>query len=416
MQSISLDEGVSKVPSSETHRPFICMLLQNRYDMDARVKREARTLASKYRVRVVHLCGENQAPGFDVDVDAGGEVEIERVELWSRKLPRNAIFWIFKYLELIVRMAWIASRLRPDGFHAHDLPMVIPAYLASKVHSVPIVYDSHELYSETGQDPPAIAWIWRQIDKWAVRRVQRVIAVNQSRAEVMIEELGSPPPVVVPNYPVYQPVDGHHESSDSPLRKFVDKELGPGIPIVLYQGIIAPGRELMEIIRAMAVVEARAVLVLLGPRTDYVENLIELVAELNLENRVLYHEGVNSDVLPAYTVGATIGVVTYADSPRNNFLCAPNKLFEYCMANVPVIGCNFPEITRLLDEFAAGERFDSGDPVSIAEAIDNLLGDSTRLQEARDMTNAVREKYHWGRAASELYGIYDDILSASNDQ
>lgn len=391
------------------------MLLQNRYDMDARVKREARTLASRYRVRIVHLCGENQAPGLDVDVDAGVEVEVDRVELWSRKLPRNAIFWVFKYVEFIVRTAWISCRLRPDAYHAHDLPMVIPAYLASKMHEAPIVYDSHELYSETGQDPPAIAWIWRQIDKWAVRRARSVIAVNQSRAEVMVDELGSPPPVVVSNYPVYQPIEGFRGSADSPLRRFVEIELGRDIPIVLYQGIMAPGRELMAIIRAMALVETRAVLVLLGPRTDYVGDLIELVTELNLKDRVLYHEGVNSDALPAYTAGADIGVVTYANTPRNNFLCAPNKLFEYCMGGVPVVGCDFPEIARLLDEYAAGERFTSGDPVSIAQAIDRLLADPDRMEEARAMTAAVREKYHWGRAASELYQIYDGILPTANE-
>ena len=138
---------------------------------------------------------------------------------------------------------------------------------------------------------------------------------------------------------------------------------------------------------------------------------MERVTQMDLEDRVLYHEGVNSDVLPTFTVGADIGVVTYADFPRNNYLCAPNKLFEYCMACIPVVGCSFPEITRLFDEYAVGERFTSGDPSSIAGAIDRLLGDPARLEEARSLTLIVREKYHWDRSASELRKLYEEALS-----
>ena len=72
-------------------RPLICMLLHNRYDMDARVKREARTFASRYRVRVVHLCGE--VPTSGSALDAG--VEVERIEVLSRSLPRSPVSWLF---------------------------------------------------------------------------------------------------------------------------------------------------------------------------------------------------------------------------------------------------------------------------------------------------------------------------------
>ena len=173
-------------------RPFVCMLLQNRYDMDARVKREARTLSSDLRIRVLHLTGEGQTSGEYTDGEGGGEVEIERFDPLTRGLPRLGLFWPIKLLEFVLLLAWKASRLRPDAYHAHDLPMVIPAYLASLFHRAPIIYDAHELYSETGQDRPFIASIWKRIDAWAVKRVQAVIAVNQSRADVMVEELGGP--------------------------------------------------------------------------------------------------------------------------------------------------------------------------------------------------------------------------------
>jgi len=205
-------------------RPFVCMLLQNRYDMDARVKREARTLSSDLRIRVLHLTGEGQKPGQDTDNEGENPVEIDRFNLLTRVLPRFALFWPFKYLEFLLQLAWKASRLKPDAYHAHDLPMVIPAYIASKFHPAPIVYDAHELYGETGQDPPFIANIWQKIDAWAVKHTQAVIAVNQSRADVMVEALGTPPPVIVPNYPLYKRFDQFPSRQNSLLPTFVDDQ------------------------------------------------------------------------------------------------------------------------------------------------------------------------------------------------
>ena len=92
------------------------------------------------------------------------------------------------------------------------------------------------------------------------------------------------------------------------------------------------------------------------------------------------------------------------------YLCAPNKLFEYCMASVPVIGCDFPEVSRVLQESPIGELFDVDSPDSIAAAIDRLLGDPDRLRQAREATADIRERHHWGVARRELERLYDGLF------
>jgi glycosyltransferase involved in cell wall biosynthesis len=382
------------------------MLLQNRYDVDARVKREARTLAQRYNLCVIHLCGKGEAPGKSSD----GPVEIERFDVLTRDLPGNALLWSLKFAELTIRIAWRAARRRPDAYHAHDLPMVLPALLAARIHRAPVVYDAHELYSEMGMHSPMLRRIWRSVDRWVLKRVNRVIAVNCSRAEVMVEDLGAPPPFIVPNLPIRASLNELPQKDQSPLRDFVQSIIDGPRSILLYQGVLAPGRALEEVLEAVPKVRTPFIFVLLGHKTAYLEHLLDIVRERGLSDHVLHHPGVDSDRLSAYTVGADAGLVIYAKTPLNNYLCAPNKLFEYCMANVPVIGCDLPEVRRVLEEATVGELFDVDSPDSIAAAIDRLLGNPDRLRQAQEATAVVRERHHWGVARRELERLYDGMF------
>ena len=387
------------------------MLLHAYYPGDARVKREARTLAARYDVRVLYLCGREDDVAREY---RDGDVTVQSIQVTTRYLPRSPVFWLIKYLEFIVRCAIATARSGADVYHAHDLPMMIPARLAALVRSRPIVYDSHELFADMEQHSPARAKAWRAIDRWAVRAAARVIAVNRSRADVMMEELGSPEPVIIPNLPL--PRTGPDlDPAASPLRAFARERTGrDDATILLYQGMLGPGRALDRVVRAMALSESGAIFVVLGFHNDYVDELLALARELGIEERVHYHPGVDSDQLPAITVGADAGLVIYAKTPRNNYLCAPNKLFDYCMAGIPIVGCDFPEVRRVADEYPIGELFDVDSPESIAGAIDRLLGDPAKLEEAQRATRVVREKYHWGVAQAALEGLYEQILPASS--
>jgi glycosyltransferase involved in cell wall biosynthesis len=385
------------------------MLLQGEYDGDARVKREARSLVEDYGVRVIHLAGQNEAPSVRSD----GAVTVEALQVATRRLPRSAAFWLVKYVEFVVRVALRAARTRPRAYHAHDLPMVLPALLAARLHPAPVVYDAHELYADMGGHGPVLSHIWRRIDRFVLPRVARVIAVNASRARVMVEELGAPEPVLVPNLPHVRPPGSLPPPEASPLRRFVSERGAGGRRILLYQGLVAPGRSLDVAVRAMARVQSEAVLVILGPHNAHVDELLSLAKTQGVANRVLYHERVASDALPEFTVGADAGLVIYANAPRNNYLCAPNKLFDYCMAGIPVVGCDLPEVRRLLEAHDIGELFAPSSPASLAAATDRLLGDPERLQAARRATAGVRARHHWGVASEALRDLYGKLLGSS---
>ncbi len=353
------------------------------------------------------MAERDQEPG--VREEAG--VEIERFQLATRDLPQTTFYWGIKFVELTLRMAWRAarhagvrlSRSRSDHGSGRDLRLLdVPCAGGLRLPRA---------VERDGRPDTLAARFLAAVERWVLPRVTAVIAVNQSRAEVMIRELGSPPPFVIPNYPRYQPVAALPPRQTSPLRKFV-LEQGRGHPLILlYQGVISQGRNLDRIVAAMAHVGAPVVLVLIGPAGPFNNALAAQADSLGIPDRVLIHGRIDSDLLPAYTVGADAGLVTYAETPRNNFLCAPNKLFEYCMAGVPVVGCAFPEVARVMKAYPIGESFESSDPETIAAAIDRLLGDPERLARAREATLVVREKFHWDAAVPDLDRLYDRVFA-----
>lgn len=114
-----------------------------------------------------------------------------------------------------------------------------------------------------------------------------------------------------------------------PLWKKVDEK------IVLYQGLLHPGRCLEELVLAAQFLPSNISLVFIGAGDeDYKDRLKRLIENHNLSSRVFLHYRVPYDQVFAYTCCADVGVLFYSNDGRNNYYCAPNKLFEYFRAGL----------------------------------------------------------------------------------
>jgi glycosyltransferase involved in cell wall biosynthesis len=151
----------------------------------------------------------------------------------------------------------------------------------------------------------------------------------------------------------------------------------------------------------------RAVLVFLGNPSAYSENVLKgIVREYGLEEKVFFRNAVDSRMLVHYISSADIGVVIYKNSCRNNYLCAPNKMFDYCMAGLPSIGCDFPPIRRIADSFGVVRLFDPDDPESIADAGNGFIRDPAIYRAAKNATAMVAREFTWEREEKKLIALY----------
>jgi glycosyltransferase involved in cell wall biosynthesis len=370
---------------------------------DSRVKREAKALSQAgYKVKIFDF-GDGQAPQHK----SLNGVEVSRIRIRTRNLlPKNTFFRGVKYLEYLWTACCQAVRERADVYHAHDLYPLVPAFLGARLRGAKVVYDAHELWTEQGGTSNLVAKIWRKIECFLLPRVDAVLTVNEYIAEVLHVEYGAKEkPIVVMNC---QPRANPGQTLE--LAEFLKHKGIQGKRIALYQGALKPGRGLSQLVRAFEFLEDDIVLVLMGDGT-LKQELSVLVRQLGLETRVWFHPLVLPDVLLAYTASADLGVVIYENICRNNYLCSPNKLFEYLAAGIPIAMCDFPVLRRLLQKYEVGRTFDPSSPKSIASAIRFCLADPARYERMRVNTQQAMLQYNWENEAAKLLDVYRGLAS-----
>jgi len=385
----------------------VCMLLRNTFTRDARVLREARSLAAAgHEVTVVALrAGDlprrEERDGFVVlrPVDAGplaGPTISRTIETGSRwRFPRvPAAVWLRDRM-LASRLTRAARSIQADVYHAHDLNTLEPAVAAARIHEARIVYDAHELWPDlTGLGRGERAR-WRRAEHRLIHEADLVIVPSQSRGEELVRRYGIAMPAVVMNCP-----PAPNEPPDPGASRLAALRRR-GETLVVYAGGFSPNRGLENVVRSIDLVEGlRLVMLGWGP----LEGALRRLAS----EKVLFEAPVEPDAVVPTLAGAHIGLVSYLPIGRNNELAAPNKLFEYLHAGLAVAGSDLPDIRRIVEEHSIGELFDASSPDSIAQALSRMV---PLIDQLRSAAAAVRSNYSWETAEKVLLEAYSSLAT-----
>jgi glycosyltransferase involved in cell wall biosynthesis len=129
---------------------------------------------------------------------------------------------------------------------------------------------------------------------------------------------------------------------------------------------------------------------------------------------VLHLPYVQYDKLPSYTASAQVGLLFYRNTCRNNYYCAPNKLYEYMMMGLPVITCNYPGLVEFVEGQGIGICVDPEDPKAIAAAINRIAGDDALRKGMRERClRLARERWNWECEFPRLEAAYAALLPAA---
>jgi len=225
--------------------------------------------------------------------------------------------------------------------------------------------------------------------------------------------LGIDRPEVVRNFAEYRPMMLTPGSQTGPLRQRLN--ISPGIPIVLYQGGLGPGRGLMTLVKAMQQIRhPTAVLVFLGDGL-MLSDLKAAVASAGLQERVYFHQAVPPAELPAWTQDATLGIHPIEDLSLNHRFSLPNKLFEYIQAGLPVLVTDLPEMRRIVKRYDVGDLFPDRDATSLAHKLDEILHDPALYRRYRDASITAATELSWTSEKGRLIAIYRRLLNGQVD-
>jgi len=355
---------------------------------DYRIFREAASLhQAGHRVSIVAAAFDD-APlqGWD-DFDLY-LIPVDRRRSLRRSYPS---FWRRAHQLLLAARAQV--------YHAHDLDALWPAARAAKRLDAPLIYDSHEFWTEQSSlvQRPAVRAFWAHLEKWLIKKAHRTIAVSDSIARTLQERYHLETVTVLRNLPLYRPP----VESD---RIRAELGLDAGRPIVLYQGGFLTENGLAEQIEAAAGFDTAAfVLIGDGPCEAALKKQVQ---ETGMGGKVFFISRVPFQELHSYTCAADLGLCLIKGRGKSFYYSMPNKLFEYLMAGVPVLASDFPEMRRVIADTGAGEVVDPQDVPAISQGVGTMLGDETRYQAYRNAALTAARTYSWEREAHKLIQLY----------
>ncbi len=313
--------------------------------------------------------------------------------------------YVLSYGEFIVKALARALSSRADVYAAHDLPPLLPTVLAAKLRGKPIVYHAHELWSEAHAKVP-FAWFWRLMDRALVPRCDEVVTPDETRSLIYREELRArTTPLTVRNCPPYRP----SVIESTILRDELTRRGIACSTIVLYQGLVDSMRCIEEIAEASRHFDDGVVLVIMG--IGFVGRWADPASALAGHERIVVLPRVPPEDLPPYTASADAGILLYRNDCRNNYLCAPNKLFEYMMMGLPVIAANYPGMLKLVEGEGVGLCVNPEDPREIAAAVNRLAADAgARARMKANGLRLSRDRYNWENEFRPLLERYRSLL------
>jgi glycosyltransferase involved in cell wall biosynthesis len=306
---------------------------------------------------------------------------------------RGPLFYAEYNIRLFVRLLFSHF----DLVVSNDLDTLSAAYLAAKIRNKKIIYDTHEYFTETPElvNRPKVQKIWKSIEKIIFPKLKTVITVNDSIAKLYENEYGTMLHVIR-NIPANFTIEA---SNKQQLELPVDKK------ILIIQGAgINIDRGAEEACEAMKYLDGFVLLI--AGSGDVIPQLKKMVAEQNMEEKIIFRDRMDYKLLRQYTQLCDLGLAIDKNTNINYLYSLPNKLFDYLHAGIPVLSSGLPEIRKIIDEFQVGYHLENHDPQHIAQTIKTIFSDMPLYQINKENTLIASRELNWESEEKKLLNIF----------
>lgn len=300
------------------------------------------------------------------------------------------LFYAFYNIRLFFYLLFTTT----DVLLSNDLDTLPANFLVSRIKRIPLVYDSHEYFTEVPEliHRPGVKKIWEKIESFILPRLKNAYTVSDSIADAYNRKYNTDFKVIR-NLPEYVGSYTSEENNDN---------------TVLYQGALNMGRGLEKLIEAMCYVES-ATLQIIGDG-DISDKLKERVAKKNLHRKVIFVGKVPFEQLQEYTRKATIGVSLEEDMGLNYRFALPNKLFDYIHAGTPVLVSALPEMKKIVEQYQVGIVLKNHTETEIASALNRMLSNKKELHQWRANAKAAAQNLCWQNEEIKLKAIFAPFI------
>jgi glycosyltransferase involved in cell wall biosynthesis len=342
-----------------------------------------------------------------IGVDAFGKDGVESsdkfldlvvLELISKRftfLPKF-LRHLFNLIELNLKLTFRVFKIRPHVIHCHDTTVLPVGTFLSILTNTKLVYDAHELESNRNGQSKLISYCVLLIERLCWYKVDHFISVSQSINDWYMSHFGYKNNSVILNSPE---INVSSSSLNSIPSNYLHEyfKIDKNRKIFIYLGIVGKGRGIEKYLDVFERVDFGGDLVVVG----YGEMIDDVILASTKCNRIHYHPPVKHNHVVELTKSADFGLCFVENVSLSDYYCLPNKLFEYAFSGLTVLGSNFPEISKIIDEYNLGYYCD---PVS--EDIFELV------QKAISMPKPNFKDVHslsWNTQSLKLMKLYETL-------
>lgn len=321
--------------------------------------------------------------------------KVKRYNLWFNS---GALFYANYNIRLFVSLIFTNCHV----IWANDLDTLLACYLASKLKRVPLIFDSHEYFTEVPeiQHKPLVKKVWLTIEEWIVPKLKFCITVNQSIAGLFKAKYNADFSVVK-NIPIQ--IELQKPSFDLCKLGFVKEN----ITLILQGSGINVDRGAEELLEAIKIVDGINLIVVGGG--DVLTFLQSYVLDHKLEDRVKFFPKMEYQEMMNYTQLADIGVTLDKNTNINYQYSLPNKLFDYIHAEIPVLASPLVEVAKVIIENDLGWVLSEHSVAAIVSFLKEIKNDKNQLLSKKQNCSLAKVNYSWQKEAEGIKQILKQI-------
>lgn len=313
------------------------------------------------------------------------------------KLPFEKGFAFYACFNFVLFFKLLFKKI--DVLYCNDLDTLFAGYLISKVKSIPLIYDTHEYFTEVPEliDRPLVRKFWLRVEKFLFEKPDLILTVNQSLATEYSNKYQREV------FPI----------RNLPFKKIKTKgiihekyKLHSDKKIIIYQGAVNKHRGLEQAIESMKYIQSDALLFVVGDG-DLLKDLQTLVVSENLSEKVIFTGAIPYDKLHVYTCSANLGISIELSTNKNYIFSLPNKIFDYIQSQIPVLISDFPETSQLIKKYNIGMILENHDPFIIAKVMDEMLINSSLNMEWQQGLSRAADELCW----EEEKQLFNQLIS-----
>ena len=341
--------------------------------------------------RITNMSNSLREDGFDVSVigfdwylKSKSSVE-KNLKVFSLNRDAPSILFYLKFAYILFRELLFTPA---DIYFAEDIQTLPIVTIIAKIRKAKVIYNSREIYAFIGglRNKPALQRIITSVERFFIKKVDIVLTTGDLDSEFLQKFYNIQNTVTVRNIPQYQ-----KPAFVFDFRKKYN--IDESKLILLYQGIIVDGRGIVPALQAMRELP-NTFLILLGDGPQKY-NFQKLAEENGIQNRVVFAGAYTQNELGSYTAGADVGLTLIENISISYYHALPNKLFEYIMAEIPVLSSNLPQMKKVVEQYQVGKVVNVENVNEIIDALKNWSEDKKSLTEFHQNCALASKELNW---------------------